>query len=156
MLDGRTKHRCRAPLRCVATLTALLIAAGCGGDSTQPQISEAGTYSITSINGRPLPDTIEGTLFGTVVIQDATVVLTPGTPSQFSADILGTQNGAGTTLLSTFGTYVRSGASLTFTVNGSPPLTGTFDNNGHVVVVLPGAAIGTVGILELRLTKRPG
>jgi hypothetical protein len=133
----------------------VLIAGACGGDSTQPQIAEAGLYNLTSVNGQSLPVTITGTTLGTVVIQSATVGLRPGNPSTFTATITGTAGGsASTTLVSAAGTYVRSGTSLTFTAIGSPiPFTGTVDNNGHVVVALPGQVIGTAGTLQLGLTK---
>jgi hypothetical protein len=151
---SRTERR-RSWLGYLATLTALLIGAACGGDSTPPQFSEAGTYNLTSVNGQTLPVTITGTTLGTVVIQSATLALTSGNPSTFSATINGTVGGsASMTLASATGTYVRSGTSLTFNATGSPiPFTGTVDNNGHVVVALPGQIIGTSGTLQLALTK---
>ena len=153
MLVSKREHR-RSSLRCVAALAALVIAAGCGG-STSPQISEAGTYNLTTVNGQSLPVTITGTTRGTVVIQSATLVLTSGNPSTFSATVNGTAGGgATTTLVGASGTYVRSGTSLTFTATGAPiPFTGTVDNNCHVVVALPGQVIGTTSTLQLGLSK---
>ena len=142
-------------LRYLVALTTVLVGGACGGDSTQPTISEAGSYNLTSVNGQSLPFTITGTTLGTVVIQSATVALRPNNPPTFTATITGTAGGsASTTLVNAAGTYVRSGNALTFTATGSPiPFTGTFDNNGHIVVALPGLAIGTTGTLQLDLTK---
>src|SRR5690349_13068340 len=165
MVDERSKQGGQMPargiqerrgswLRYVMTLTALLVAGACGG-STQPTISEAGSYNLTSVNGQSLPFTITGTTLGTVVIQSATVGLRPNNPPTFTATITGTAGGsASMTLLNSAGTYARSGNALTFTATGSPiPFTGTFDNNGHIVVALPGLAIGTPGTLQLGFTK---
>src|SRR5689334_10350877 len=105
MLARSTREQRRSWLRYVTTLAVLLIGAACGGDSTPPQISEAGTYNLTSVNGQSLPVTITGTTLGTVVIQSATLVLTSGNPSTFSATINGTAaGGASTTLVSAGGT----------------------------------------------------
>ncbi|HKW47089.1 MAG TPA: hypothetical protein VJN70_06575 [Gemmatimonadaceae bacterium] len=150
MLAGRSVW-----LRCLTTLTALLLVGACGSDSTQTQVSEAGTYHLTNVNGQSLPVTITGTTLGTVVIQSASLVLTSGSPSTFTATINGTAGGsATTTLVSAGGTYVRSGSSLTLTATGvAIPFTGTIDNNGNVVVAVPGQVIGTTGTLQLGLAK---
>lgn len=152
----RTAARGIFRFRSAAMFAALVALGACGGsDSTPPTVSEAGTYQLTTVNGQSLPVTITGTALGTVVIQSATVVLTPGTPATFTANITGTENGgAATSILSAAGTYARSGSTLTFSVTGSPiPFTGSIASDGNMTVGLPGAAIGTTGTLQLNLSK---
>lgn len=148
-----------SPFRQYGAVAAVLLAIGaCGGTTETQTQSEAGTYNLLSVNGQSLPVTITNTSLGTVIIQSAVVTLTPGTPSTYTASITGRVGGApASTIVSDAGTYVRSGASVTFTSGSSPfPYTGTINgSNGHLTVALPGAAIGATGtaILQLELAK---
>ena len=149
---GRFGSRARQ----LGALAAILLASGaCGGSTTDTQTqSEAGTYSLLSVNGQSLPVTINNTSLGTVIIQSASLVLTPGSPSSYTANITGRVGGApATTIVSDAGTYVRSGTSVTFTSSAAPlPYTGTINgSNGHLTVALPGAAIGATGTATLQL-----
>lgn len=146
--------RCGSRFRQLGAIAAVVLASGaCGGGTTETQ-SEAGSYNLLSVNGQSLPVTMTNTSLGTVVIQSATVVLTPGSPATYTASITGRVGGApASTIVSDAGTYVRSGASVTFTSSNAPfPYTGTINSsNGHLTVALPGAAIGATGTATLQL-----
>lgn len=141
--------------RQLGSIAAVLLAIGaCGGTTETQTQSEAGTYSLLNVNGQSLPVTITNTSLGTVIIQSASVVLTPGSPGTYTASITGRVGGGPTTtIVSDAGSYVRSGASVTFTSSNSPfPYTGTINgSNGHLTVALPGAAIGATGTATLQL-----
>jgi len=85
-----TPHRRGYGLRDLTTIIILLaLAAACGGSSTDVQTqSEAGTYHLVTVNGQSLPVSVT-TTSGTVSIQSATVVLTSGTPSTYTASMTG-------------------------------------------------------------------
>lgn len=145
-----------ARLRQLGAIAAVVLAIGaCGGGATENQTqSEVGSYSLLSVNGQSLPVTITNTSLGTVVIQSASLVLTAGSPATYTANITGRIGGApASTIVSDAGTYVRSGASVTFTSSSSPfPYTGTINSsNNHLTVALPGAAIGATGTTTLQL-----
>src|SRR5689334_20467690 len=145
-------------IRNTVLVTALaVLAASCSSDhTTSPGTAVAGTYSLTTVNGQGLPFTLPSNTLGQVVIQSATITLTPGTPSStYQATVSGTVNGSPTTqLISDAGTYTLSGASLTFSSTSIPLLSygGSFSNN-TLTVNVPGQAFGGSGTIVLGLTK---
>jgi len=138
----------------VAALAVL--AASCSSDHSTSPGAVAGTYTLTTVNGQGLPFHLASATLGQVVIQSATITLTPGSPSSaYQATVSGTVNGSPTTtLISDTGTYTLSGASLTFSSTSIPLLSfgGSFSNN-TLTVSVPGQAIGASGTLVLGLSK---
>lgn len=134
-----------------------VVAASCSSnDSTSPVSAEAGTYTLTTVNGQAPPFSLTSTTLNQVVIQSATITLTPGNPSStYTATVSGTINGSPTTtLISDTGTYRVSGATLSFSSTTFLLLTygGSFTNN-TLTVSLPGQAFGGTGTLVLGLSK---
>jgi len=125
-------------------------------DSTSPGTAAAGTYTLTTVNGQALPFSLTSSTLNQVVIQSATITLTPGSPSStYTATVSGTINGSPTTTLITdTGTYTVSGATLSFSSTSFLLLTygGSFTNN-TLTVSLPGQALGGSGTLILGLSK---
>ena len=138
----------------VATLA--ILAAGCSSDkSTSPGGAEAGTYTLTSVNGQPLPFSLTSSTLNQVVIKSATVTLTPGSPSTYQATVSGSINGSPTTtLVSDAGTYTVSGSTLSFSSTAFLLLSygGSFTGN-TLTVNIPGQALGASGTLVLGLSK---
>ena len=81
--------------RSIVLTAVLLLSAACGSDSdsTSPTTTEAGAYTLVSVNGQTPPVTMTNTAIGTVVIQSGTLTLTPGTPSKYTAAVGGTASG---------------------------------------------------------------
>jgi hypothetical protein len=134
-----------------------VVAASCSSnDSTSPVSGEAGTYTLTTVDGQAPPFSLTSTTLNQVVIQSATITLTPGNPSStYTASVSGTINGSPTTtLISDTGTYTVSGATLSFSSTTFLLLTygGSFTNN-TLTVSLPGQAFGGTGTLVLGLSK---
>jgi hypothetical protein len=123
----------------IRLLSAVLLAGliACGGDSpTEPtQASLAGTWSLTTINGSPLPYTIA--LVGTdkvEVVSDVLNVSSNGTFTQLTS-VRTTSNGQATTdNESDSGTYTISGTAVTFHFQ-SDGSTGTATWSGNTMTV---------------------
>lgn len=141
----------------VMAFAALLAASSsCGSDSTSPSSTEFGTYSLVTVNGQPLPFTMNNTAFGTVVIQSATIDLISqaGTPA-YSATVNGTENGGATqAVITDAGTFTSSGSALTFYSSLAAPLSyaGTLNGNA-LTVTIPASAVGATGTLVLGLQR---
>ena len=153
----RTARRPTSGTRVASLLLAALAltGAGCGSDSTSPTSSEAGTYTLVSVNGQAKPVTFMNTALGTVVVQSGTLTLTPGSPSRYTAVIGGTANGqASPALVGDNGTYTVAGANVSFTSGVLAGLTyvGVVSGNS-ISVAVPAFVIGTTGTLTLVLQK---
>lgn len=139
----------------VAALAVLAVSCS-SNDSTSPNTAGAGTYTLTTVNGQALPFSLTSTTLNQVVIQSATITLTPGNPSSsYTATISGSINGSPTTqLISDTGTYTVSGATLSFSSSSFLLLSygGSFTSN-TLTVNLPAQAFGGSGTLVLGLTK---
>ena len=147
----------RSIRRTLVAATLAVLAAGCSSnDSTSPNTAGAGTYTLTTVNGQALPFSLTSTTLNQVVIQSATITLTPGNPSStYTATISGSINGSPTTqLISDTGTYTVTGATLSFSSSSFLLLSygGSFTSNS-LTVNLPGQAFGGSGTLVLGLTK---
>lgn len=151
----QTRSRLSPRLLAASVVCAVGLAGTDCSDSNEPS-TEAGQYSLVSINGQPLPLTIPNTQSGTVVVQSGSVTLTPGTAgdSAYTASVLGTVNGEAGPLLADVGTYSRSGSSVTFTSTTLQGLVyaGTLGND-QLTITLAGELIGTTGTFALELQK---
>jgi hypothetical protein len=102
-------------LRRLLPLVALAVAVACGSDSTtQPTASLAGTWTLQSINGGPLPATVTQTATDKLeVLSDVVNVSANGTYTE-TLQFRETLNGVSTTSTSTdAGTYTVNGTSVT-------------------------------------------
>jgi hypothetical protein len=104
-------------------LAALSLLAGCGGDSsTNPTAGIAGSYSLISVDGTPLPFLIvdQGTF--RVEILDEKLVVTSDAKYATLAHLRITENGQETTITEQdAGTYTVSGSTVTF-VSADPQI----------------------------------
>jgi hypothetical protein len=125
-----TPHRLRraAMLSCVP----LAFTFACGDRSTNPANADiSGTYSLQSIDGTPLPYTVQDATPPITLVSDVLTVGSDGTWAE-AEDFQQVVNGqAQTGSLSDAGTWTRSGASITFfsQVNGVTEYTGTYSDN---------------------------
>jgi hypothetical protein len=152
----------RIPRRALVTCAALaLIAIGaCGGDSTSPNTTEFGHYTLVSVNGQNLPFTLTGTIRGTVVVQSGSVDLAAGTATSgnkptYLAGVAGTAGTSGTSqLLTDNGTYVLTGTAITFSsaLLAGAQYGGALADNA-ITLTLPGALLGTTGNIVLKLQR---
>lgn len=112
-------------------LLPLLALLACGGDdSTGPGASIAGAYSLTTVNGAPLPFVVQqaGT-FKREITADTYTLAAGGTWTEVRAERT-TSNGAVTTsTITDAGTWSRNGTSITLTSPASGALAGTVSGN---------------------------
>jgi len=109
----------------------LLALLACGGDdSTGPGASIAGAYSLTTVNGAPLPFVVQqaGT-YKYEITADTYTLAAGGTWTEEWTDRT-TSNGAVTTSTNTdAGTWSGNGASITLTSPASGAVSGTVSGN---------------------------
>lgn len=99
---------------CAAALLALT--AACGGDGGTEPVSVAGTYTLQSVNGGPLPFVIFDESGYKLEITAASYVLTGTGTFTNSASFRETEGGAVTTSTEGFaGRYTVSASTITFT-----------------------------------------
>lgn len=121
-------------MRKLIALVALMATAACGSDSpTNPNnASIAGTYSLTQINGNPLPFTLQSGTTTVVVLSDVMTVADGGTWSE-NGTYRVTQNGSTSTqTLADGGTWTRAGSGVSFysTSQAATSYEGTFTGSG--------------------------
>jgi hypothetical protein len=100
--------------RQLAALVLIALAAACGSDSTtSPEAEVAGTYTLRTINGAPLPFTLGTAGSATFVLVSSTVTLkadgtftgsTTATETTGSSSTTSTESGSGT--------WTRSGTTI--------------------------------------------
>jgi hypothetical protein len=97
-------------------LFAALVAVACGGDSTSPTATlSAGTYTLKSIAGRPLPVVLGQGSPSLAIVADSLTIANDEAWSEVTA-VQVTQNGQTmTNVTDDNGTWVRSGNTLTLT-----------------------------------------
>ena len=109
----------------------LLALLACDGDgSTGPGASIAGAYSLTTVNGAPLPFVVQqaGT-YKYEITADTYTLADAGTWTEVRADRT-TSNGAVTTSTKTdAGVWSRNGTSITLTSTANGTLAGTVSGN---------------------------
>jgi hypothetical protein len=117
-------------MRKFLAICAILLAIGCG-DSTSPAGSVAGTWTLQSVNGYPVPFVApQGPGSAIELTSDVITADAAGAFTQMTV-IKTTTNGQETTeSIPDSGTYSISGNAVTFTfVSGSPPGTGILDGD---------------------------
>jgi hypothetical protein len=110
---------------CAAALLAFTAACG-GGDGVSEPVSVAGTYTLQSVNGGPLPFVIFDESGYKLEITAASYVLTGAGTFTNSATFRETEGGAVLTSTETFtGQYTFSGSTVTFTDSEGEVYAGT-------------------------------
>lgn len=108
-------------------LLALVLAAACNGsDSTTPGASVAGTYTLQTVNGSPLPYTyLSSGPLQKAIVDDAITLTAAGTWTE-QGDDRTTSNGVVTTsAVSDAGTYSVSGTTLSMASTANGAITGS-------------------------------
>ena len=122
-------------MRTLIGFLALAITVACGGDGiTDPaSVSLAGTYSLKTVNGSPLPFTVSDATGSATLTSDVMTVADAGTWTEHYTFRL-TVNGTTTNESGdTSGTWSRSGTSVTFKADGGTAYTGTFNGSGFTL-----------------------
>jgi hypothetical protein len=144
------------PMAIIAAAIALL--AACGSDSTGPTTANlAGSYNLTSINGKGLPFTIPHTGENVGVVEDGNVVL--GADSTYLMTGDGTV-GSERALFTDGGLYSVSGSRVTFTsitLQGEQYTANVTGATSHTLTAaIAGAFVGSADpSLTLRFEKAP-
>lgn len=119
-------------LRRFLPLVALAVAVACGSDSTtQPTFATiAGTWSLQTINGTPLPFTVSQTANDKIeVVSDVVTATSTGTYTEV-IQYRETLNGQATvTSVPDAGTFTINGSAITLSSSQSGTITGTLSNN---------------------------
>ena len=136
-----------------AALALLTLAAGaCGGDddSTGPNGSIAGTYTLQTVNGSPPPITVFELGDDKIEVTGASVVINENGTFSATSTVRETDAGQVTTSSSVCsGTYTRSGSTVTFTEPDSNnedcggSYTGTW-SNGNTLTIAFGPGLQAV------------
>lgn len=117
---------------CAAVLLAFTAACG-GGDGPNEPVSIAGTYTLQSVNGGPLPFVLFDGSGYKLEITSASYVLTDAGTFTNSAAFRETQGGTVLTSTETFtGRYTVSASTVTFTDSDGEVYTGTI-SGGNLV-----------------------
>jgi hypothetical protein len=124
-------------MRKLIALLAFVAAAGCGSDKVTNPASDsiAGTFSVTSVDGNPLPYTVQSGTSSATLTTDVLTVADGGTWTETWSYTL-TVNGSTTNQTqSDGGTWTRSGAAVSFYSNLSSAVayTGTFTGGGFTL-----------------------
>jgi hypothetical protein len=124
-------------MRKLIALLAFAAAAGCGSDGVTDATtgSMAGTFSVTSVNGNPIPFTFQSGNAVYTITSDVLTVADAGTWSEtyaYTVTVNGTTTNQGG---SDAGTWVRSGTAVDFYSNLSSSLaySGTFNGGGFTL-----------------------
>lgn len=121
-------------LRRLIPLVALAVAVGCGSDSsTSPTFATlAGTWSLQTVNGSPLPFTISQSLNDKEeLMSDIVTASSTGTYTEV-LQIRETLNGQTTvTNVPDAGTFTINGSAITLSSSQSGSITGTLSNNNN-------------------------
>jgi len=119
----------------ILTASSLLLsfAMACGGDNSTNPNSDAveGTYALKSVNGSPLPFTIQSGTNSITLTKDILTVASNGswTESISYTETINGQTGTGTD--ADGGTWSRAGSSVAFysTVTNGTAYSGTYNNS---------------------------
>jgi hypothetical protein len=124
----------RSMLATVCTV-ATVVLAGCGGDAGTPPMDAvlAGTWNLATINGTPLPFTVQLANPKIEILGEQLVLTASGTFSQ-SIQARATSGGTVTTQsIEDGGTYAASGTAAIFTFNDGSSGTGTVNGTSLTV-----------------------
>lgn len=114
---------------------SLALLAACGGDSATSPTSQslAGTYTMRTVNGSPLPFVVQSGTTKITITADVMTVADGGTWSETGAFTL-TVNGSSTSqVISDGGTFVRAGATVSFLNGNQTAYTGSFTGSGFTL-----------------------
>jgi len=133
------------PLTRLVTVLLVTAAVACGDKNNvvAPIGSIAGTWNLQTVDGRPLPVTLDQTGDTIVELTAITMTLTASTSSSgsfsLSSTIRLTENGQSTSQTnSVSGTYSLNGAALSLTANGQT-ITGSW-NGGNTLTLSDGGS----------------
>lgn len=125
-------------MRRLIPLVALAVAVACGSDSTtQPTVASlAGTWTLQTVNGNPLPFTISQTATDKVeLLSDVVTASANGTYSE-NLQIRETLNGVSQTFTSAdTGTFTVNGTAVTLTSTQVGSTSGALSNNNHTLTL---------------------
>lgn len=117
----------------VCAMVVLALTAACGGDGGTEPASVAGTYTLQSVNGGPLPFVVFNESGYKLEITAASYVLTSAGTFTNSATFRETEGGVVTTSTETFsGQYTVSASTVTFTDADGEVYVGTI-SGGNLV-----------------------
>lgn len=117
----------------VCAVALLALAAACSGDGVNEPASVAGTYTLQSVNGGPLPFVIFDESGYKLEITAASYVLTSAGTFTNSATFRETESGTVTTSTETFtGQYTVTASTVTFTDTDGEVYAGTI-SGGNLV-----------------------
>jgi hypothetical protein len=130
--------------RLAATVLVLAVTLAACGDSTGPGLGLAtptGTYTLHTVNGNPLPYTVdEGDGFTLVIVSDAFTLQNGGRFSE-SFTLRVTENGITTTESgSGTGVWTITGTAITLTFDDGPAVSGTL-SGGVMTLVDSGVSL---------------
>ena len=118
-------------LRSTSLCLAVFALVSCG-DGTGPGFI-AGHFGLVEVNGAPPPVLVEATINCDGLISSGDLTLGLDGRYQLSAELTTdcTRSGGqvSTQVLGTFGSYTRSGKTISFQVDGGFPITATLENN---------------------------
>lgn len=123
-----------------ATLALILVfVAACGGsESPTTPATIAGTYTLRTVNGSPLPFLVSGGGATKSEIVDGTLTVNDGGGWAESGHLRNTVNGTVTTSASNFvgsGYYTLSGTAITLSGPGAGPFSGSVSSGALSVAV---------------------
>jgi hypothetical protein len=144
-ISSPQRARMIRPLFAVALFAAVATLAACGSDTTNGTgpMDVSGTYSLTTVDGDPLPFTIPNPIEHTIVINSATATL--GTDHSYTISGIGTEAGGDPgEVVADEGTYAVSGNTVTFTSStfGGASYTASATSSSLTATV-PGAFAGS-------------
>lgn len=129
--------------RLLTALSLLALVTACGGDSSTDPISAsvAGTYTLRTVNGSPMPYTVQQSgPFKYEITDDAYTLSDGGAWTEVWRDRT-TSNGVVTTSENTdAGTYTRNGTAITLTSPNSGAVSGSV-NGGTLSLSAEGFAL---------------
>ena len=119
-------------------LAFVMIGFACGGDSTGPNDSVAGTYSLRTVNGANLPYIVLQVGADKLELTADVLTLTDGGSFTQITTFRVTENGQVTTsTVADAGSYTRNGTAISATFNSGGTATGTI-SGGTITVALDG------------------
>ena len=120
-------------------LLLLLPVAACTGDSTGPESSIAGTYTLRSINGVNLPFVIAQTGANKLELVNETIVVAEAGTFTQQGTLRETVNGVATVgSYADAGIYERNGTAVTFQFQSNGSIGSGTASNGVVTVAASG------------------
>jgi hypothetical protein len=135
--------RLEAAMRRTLFIFALTALAACSGDSsTDPNASVAGTYTLRTVNGSPLPYIILQSGANKYEITDDAISLTDGgTWTEIGHDRTTTNGQVTTSSITDAGTYTRNGTAITLNSPTNGPISGSVSGGTLTLTDLGVAAV---------------